>query len=174
VRAVDPQTWKPRVRAVLEHFADRTPGSFVEEKEFSLVWHYRMADPIFAEWIANELIATLNPALAETEFVAQRGNKIVEVKLLAANKGEVLSRLETGDGDGDNRPPDFLLFAGDDQTDEDLFATLPESAWTIHVGGNGESRARFRLDTPEQVGGLLQRLAASVGKPAPEAHQSAT
>jgi trehalose 6-phosphate synthase/phosphatase len=30
---------------ILEHFVDRTPGSFVEEKKYGLVWHYRMAEP---------------------------------------------------------------------------------------------------------------------------------
>jgi hypothetical protein len=50
----------------LEHYADRTPGSFVEEKEFSLVWHYRMSDPEFGEWLANELAHELEQMLADT------------------------------------------------------------------------------------------------------------
>ena len=152
VRSVDAATWKPRVRDVMERFADRTPGSFVEEKEFALVWHYRSADPDFGEWVANELVATLDPALSNTELIAQRGNKIVEVKLTAANKGEILARLR-GAADG----ADFLLFAGDDRTDEDLFARLPESAWTVHVG-DGPSRARFRVTGPATVQAMLERL----------------
>ena len=153
-RPVDPETWKPRVRAILEHFADRTPGTFVEEKEFALVWHYRTADPDVGEWVANELIATLDPALSQTELTAQRGNKIVEVKLAAANKGEVLARIRNvAEG------ADFMLFAGDDRTDEDLFARLPDSAWTIHVGDR-PSRARFRVPAPAQVHEALDRLAA--------------
>ena len=39
--------WMDAVRPVLEHFVDRTPGSFIEEKEFALVWHYRLAEPEF-------------------------------------------------------------------------------------------------------------------------------
>ena len=34
--------WMDRVIPVLEHFVERTPGSFIEEKEYSLVWHYRL------------------------------------------------------------------------------------------------------------------------------------
>lgn len=144
--------WKERVLAVLEHFVDRTPGSLIEEKEFALVWHYRMADPVFGAWLANELVSTLEQLLAETELRAFRGQKIVEVKPIWANKGEVVARLAT------SPEPDFCLAAGDDRTDEDLFARLPETAWTIHVGKN-DSRAKFCLPSPKELRRLLRRFA---------------
>lgn len=40
-------SWKESILAVLEHFAERTPGSFIEQKRTSLAWHYRMVDPDF-------------------------------------------------------------------------------------------------------------------------------
>jgi trehalose 6-phosphate synthase/phosphatase len=146
--------WKQRVSAILEHFTDRTPGSFIEEKEHALVWHYRGVHPEFGDWIANELVSTLEPALADTELIAQRGNKIVEVKPGWANKGEVLARLQHACPD-----PDFLFFAGDDRTDEDLFTRLPQTAWSIHVGDT-PSAARFRVHDPVRVQDLLGRLAS--------------
>jgi trehalose-6-phosphatase len=79
--------WKARVLPLLEHFIDRTPGSFLEEKELALVWHHRLADPEFGEWLAHELVATLDEMLAETELRAIRGNKTVEVRFAWANKG---------------------------------------------------------------------------------------
>ena len=97
--------------------------------------------------------------LADTPLRAVRGQKSVEVRLMWANKGEVMGRLLK-----ECPAPDFLLAAGDDRTDEDLFARLPPTAWTIHVGEN-ESRARFRLPGPEQVCLLLREFAA-VGLPA--------
>jgi trehalose-6-phosphatase len=45
----------------------RTPGSFVEEKDYSLVWHYRLADPEFGAWLANELVSMLEAMLAEAK-----------------------------------------------------------------------------------------------------------
>jgi trehalose 6-phosphate synthase/phosphatase len=141
--------WKERVKPVLDHFVDRTPGSLIEEKEYSLVWHYRMSDPEFGEWLANELVAALEQMLAETDLRAFRGNKIVEVKPLWANKGEVLARLSESTPDAD-----FWLAAGDDRTDEDLFERLPEDAWSIHIGP-GHSRARYFLDNPEEMRRLL-------------------
>jgi trehalose 6-phosphate synthase/phosphatase len=149
-----PVNWMERVRPVLEHAVDRTPGSFIEEKECSLVWHHRMSDPEFGEWVANELVANLDEMLAETELRAMRGQKSVEVRLAWATKAEALTRLS------ELWPkPDFQLAVGDDRTDEDLFERLPIDAWTIHVGG-GRSRARFQLPHPEAVVGLLERLAA--------------
>lgn len=144
--------WKRDVYPVLEHFVARTPGSLIEEKEFALVWHYRMADPEFGEWLANDLVHNLEQMLAETHLRAVRGRKSVEVKVMWANKGEVMKRLENF-----CPRPDFLLAAGDDATDEDLFASLPDSAWTIHVGGS-PSRARYRLSGPKELCRLLKSL----------------
>jgi trehalose 6-phosphate synthase/phosphatase len=73
--------WKARVRRVLERFTHRTPGSFIEKKEYSLGWHYRMSDPEFGEWLANEFAASLAEMLAESELCAVRGQKCVEAKL---------------------------------------------------------------------------------------------
>ena len=134
---------------VLEHFVDRTPGSFIEEKEFSLVWHYRMADPEFGDWLANDLVANLDHMLAESPVKTVKGQKTVEVKSLWANKGQVYSRLMHS-----VESPDFILGAGDDATDEDLFASLPENAWTIHVGRN-ESKAKYYVSGPDDMVALL-------------------
>ena len=144
--------WKKSVYPILEHFVARTPGSFIEEKEYSLVWHYRMADPEFGEWLANDLVANLDHMLAESPVKAVKGQKTVEVKSLWANKGQVYSRLLLSD-----TVPDFIMAAGDDVTDEDLFARLPESAWTIKVGRN-ESRAKYYLPGPDEMVALIGQL----------------
>jgi trehalose 6-phosphate synthase/phosphatase len=145
--------WKDSVRPILQHFVDRTPGSLIEEKEFALVWHYRTTEPEFGEWLAIELVAMLEGMLAETELRAYRGNKIVEVKPLWANKGAFARELLPPYSDGD-----FVFGVGDDRTDEDLFKQLPPWAWSIHVG-RGVSKARFSVPNPKQVRYLLQQFA---------------
>jgi trehalose 6-phosphate synthase/phosphatase len=75
LRPQPPTDWKPTVVPILEHFVDRTPGSFVEEKKYALVWPYRMAEPEFGEWLANELVSMLEAMLAEPELRAFRGRK---------------------------------------------------------------------------------------------------
>lgn len=121
--------WKSPIRPILQHFVDRTPGSFIEEKEFALVWHYRSVEAEFGNWLATELVAMLEGMLAESELRAYRGNKIVEVKPMWANKGTFATELPLEYA----RCP-FILAIGDDQTDEDLFARLPENAWSVHRG----------------------------------------
>jgi trehalose 6-phosphate synthase/phosphatase len=145
--------WKSSVRPILQHFVDRTPGSLIEEKEFALVWHYRMTEPEFGEWLGTELVAMLEGMLAETELRAYRGQKIVEVKPMWANKGAFGRELLSAYSDGD-----FVLGIGDDRTDEDLFAELPAWAWSIHVG-SGPSKARFSIPDINEVRRMLQQLA---------------
>jgi trehalose 6-phosphate synthase/phosphatase len=149
--------WKPTVMPILEHFVDRTPGSFVEEKKYALVWHYRMAEPEFGEWLANELVSMLEAMLAETELRAFRGEKIVEVKPVWANKGEAIERLLR-----DFPDPDFILAAGDDRTDEDLFERAPNDAWTVHIGP-GPTRASYVVADLQVLRGVLQLLATAGG-----------
>jgi len=155
LRPQAPTDWKPTVMPILEHFVDRTPGSFVEEKKYGLVWHYRMAEPEFGEWLANELVSMLEAMLAETELRAFRGEKIVEVKPVWANKGEAIRRLLRNFPDRD-----FILAAGDDRTDEDLFERAPSNAWTVHIGP-GPTRASYVVTDLRVLRGVLEVLATA-------------
>jgi trehalose 6-phosphate synthase/phosphatase len=69
-----------------------------------------------------------------------------------ANKGVFVSELLPGYADDA-----FILGIGDDRTDEDLFARLPENAWSVHVGG-GPSRGKYSLPDTQRVRQLLQQL----------------
>jgi trehalose 6-phosphate synthase/phosphatase len=151
----DNTNWKSRIRPILEHFVDRTPGSLVEEKEFALVWHYRMVEPEFGEWLAGELVAMLEGMLAETDLRAYRGNKIVEVKPLWANKGALATQLLQ-----EYSNVDFVFAIGDDRTDEDLFEQLSPGAWSVHVG-DGPTKANYRVPSVSHVRQLLHRLVAA-------------
>lgn len=144
--------WKNTVRPILQHFVDRTPGSFIEEKEFALVWHFRTIEAEFGDWLATELAAMLEGMLAETELRAYRGNKIVEVKPMWANKGALVTQMLPEYADAG-----FILGVGDDRTDEDLFAHLPENAWSIYVGG-GPSRANYSVADTGRLRQLLRQL----------------
>ncbi len=146
--------WMQKVRPVLQHFVDRTQGSFIEEKEFSLVWHYRMSEARFGDWLAQELAAMLDDMLAETELRAIRGNKTVEVRPGWLHKGATAARFVNLCG-----PAEFQFAAGDDRTDEDMFQALDASVWTVRVGP-GRSRARFALSGPAEVAAILRNMAA--------------
>ena len=78
------------------------------------------------------------------------GDKVVEVRLRGMHKGLVVRGLL--------RPGDLALAVGDDRTDEDLFAALPDDAMTVKVG-RGSSVARHYLPDVAAVRALLRALA---------------
>jgi trehalose 6-phosphate synthase/phosphatase len=150
---IEPLTseWKDEVRPILELYTDRTPGSFVEEKDFSLVWQYRRSDSRLGELRARELAAHLKGLTVNLNLQVLEGSKVVEVKNSGVNKGRAAMRwLSEGE-------PEFVLAVGDDWTDEDLFKALSENAWTIKVGLSGTA-AKFNLGTPTKVLALLHEL----------------
>ena len=57
-------TWKDLIRPLFQHYTERTPGSFIEEKEINLTWHYRNSDPEFGGWQAAELQVNLEKILS--------------------------------------------------------------------------------------------------------------
>ena len=144
--------WKSKVRPILDHFVDRMPGSFVEEKEYALVLNYRSAEAEFGDWLATELVSMLEGMLADTELRAYRGNMTVEVKPGWANKGEFVRALVASEN-----AADFILAIGDDRTDENLFAQLPAGSWSVHVG-DSPSSARYRVFDLRRVRELLARI----------------
>jgi trehalose 6-phosphate synthase/phosphatase len=145
--------WKEEVHPILESWVDRTPGSFIEEKEFSLVWHYRKSNPRLGQLRARELINNLSNITANLNLKVLEGSKVVEVKNTDINKGRTASRWISRDR------WDFILAIGDDWTDEDTFKALPSTAWSIKVGF-GASAARFSLSSPSKVTSLLRKMVA--------------
>jgi len=146
--------WKDQIRPILQIYADRLPGAFVEEKEFSLVLHYRRSDPELASQRAKELCDDLADFTRNIEVQVLRGHKVVEVRHVAAHKGIVATTWVP------EIHPDFLLAIGDDWTDEDLFQSLPSDAVSIRVG-LAQTAARYYLPHPRAVRLLLQSLAAA-------------
>jgi len=143
--------WKEEVYPILESWVDRTPGSFIEEKEFSLVWHYRKANPWLGELRARELMNNLSDITANLNLQVLEGSKVVELKNTDINKGRTALRWIS------REEWDFILALGDDWTDEDTFKVLPSTAWSIKVGF-GASAARFSLSSPSEATSLLRKM----------------
>src|SRR5881628_205795 len=79
--------WKEKVRPILQNYEDRLPGSFAEEKEFSLVWHYRAADPELASVRSKELADELGYFTENTELQVLQDSKSIEVRNVGIDKG---------------------------------------------------------------------------------------
>jgi len=143
--------WMPMIRPVLERFVDRTPGSFIEEKNYSLVWHYRKAEPEQSLIRANELKDELLELVGNLNLEIMEGSKVIEVKSGGINKGIAANQFIH------NGHFDFLMAMGDDWTDEYMFKELPSDAITVKVGIQRTS-AKFKLESVDAVRGFLKRL----------------
>ncbi len=143
--------WKERVRPFIDRFVERLPGSAVEEKDFSLVWHYRSVDIETGTAAARELVDVLTSLTASLDLQVLSGNRVVEIRRGGVNKGTYFAtRLA-------QEPWDFLLAAGDDWTDESMFAVLPPTAFSVRVG-LAPSLARFNVESDQDVIELLESL----------------
>ncbi|MDR3697576.1 bifunctional alpha,alpha-trehalose-phosphate synthase (UDP-forming)/trehalose-phosphatase [Mucilaginibacter sp.] len=148
-------SWKQDILPVLETYVDRTPGSFIEEKTYSLVWHYRNAQKGLGELRATELMNNLKYLASDKGLQLLPGDKVLEVKNVEINKGKAALLLVEKDN------YDFIIAFGDDYTDEDIFKSLPDNAVTIKVGSN-VSAAKFYLRNPVEVRKLLLSFTESV------------
>ncbi|MDJ0626132.1 MAG: bifunctional alpha,alpha-trehalose-phosphate synthase (UDP-forming)/trehalose-phosphatase [Candidatus Caenarcaniphilales bacterium] len=147
--------WYEEVKEIYSQFCRATPGSFIEEKETSIAWHYRLTDPEFGTLQARELVVNLTNFLANKPAEVMQGKSIVEVRVPGINKGSIISRIQQLD-----KEYDFMLAIGDDFTDEDLFSAVPEDAVTIKVG-KGSSKAKYRLNKVSDVRNFLHKIQAA-------------
>ncbi|MCB0436919.1 MAG: trehalose-phosphatase, partial [Mangrovimonas sp.] len=136
---------------ILESFVDRTPGTFIEKKKYSLAWHYRKADPELAMKRAMELNTVLTSMTSNNDLKVLKGNKVMEIKSSSVNKGRATSRWLT------KGPYDFIFAIGDDWTDEYMFDELPNKAYTVKVGSK-KTKARYYVKDTENVRELLSRF----------------
>ena len=150
-RVFPDNAWKQRILPLLEYYVDRLPASFLEEKECSIAWHYRLSDAESADFMAQELKFELSNLLLQTNMEVLEGNKVVEVRAKAANKGAAaLAVIDDGDFE-------MILAAGDDWTDEDMFQALPDHAMTIRIGIR-PTAAHYLLEEQKDLIVLLVKL----------------
>ncbi len=145
---------KKRLKPTLERFVSRTAGSEIEEKDYALVWHYRNVAPELAYVRVGELRRELIDSINSDEVGVHAGNKIIEIKPNTVNKGYAAAEIEA------LYQSDFILAAGDDYTDEDMFRELPDDSYTVKVGP-GETKARSQLSSVNELILLLNELADS-------------
>ncbi len=143
--------WKDHLRPLVQLYVDRVPGSLLEEKDFSLAWHYRLSDPELGSLRAKELTDDVVMYTANFDVQVLEGKKVIEIRNSGVNKGAAALHCLA------QAHPDFILAAGDDLTDEDLFRALPADAVTVRVGAT-HSHATYRVVDYLELRALLTRL----------------
>ncbi|MCP4312477.1 MAG: bifunctional alpha,alpha-trehalose-phosphate synthase (UDP-forming)/trehalose-phosphatase [Bacteroidetes bacterium] len=143
--------WKKSVQPLLEYYVDQTPRSFIEHKNFSLVWHYRKSDPDLSLQRAWELKDELRTLTSNLNLEIMDGDKVLEIKYSGINKGRA-ALYKMGE-----QHHDFILAVGDDWTDEFTFDAMPEGAYSIKVGAK-TTKASYYIESVELVRELLCRF----------------
>ncbi len=157
--------WKAKLKPLMEIYAERLPGALVEEKEYSLVWHYRRADVEQGVLVARALTDDLLNFTGNIDVQVVQGGKSVEVRSSGGGKAAALRHWLR------DQEFDFALAIGDDHDDEELFAALPPHGYSIRVG-IVRTAARFNLREPKDVIKLLEELRWAQNPPKRAVHQS--
>ncbi|KAG2213703.1 hypothetical protein INT45_013634, partial [Circinella minor] len=126
VEQVD-MSWKEEVSKIFNYYTERTQGSFIEYKKSSITWHYRLADVEYGKFQAKECQNHLeNNIVSKLPVEILVGKKNLEVRPIDINKGVVAKRILKDVSD-----VDFVICAGDDKTDEDMFRFLSAAHLSI-------------------------------------------
>ncbi len=149
--ANEDDAWKKNIIPAMEGFTRKCRGSFIEEKKFSLAWHYRNAPEKKGIDCSRELIRTLSDIIMNTSLQILDGNKIIEVRFTDINKGVMAKKIV------EEISPDFIMAIGDDRTDEDMFKALGTKSVTIKIGP-GPTDASYTLPMQENVTGFLKNI----------------
>jgi trehalose-phosphatase len=145
----------------LEHLTARLaarvrdiPGAVLEPKGLSTSLHFRNVAP--GSW--EELARAVQESVASDseKFVVSSGHRVLEIRpRISWNKGHALTWMIEQLALGDDR---LVVYAGDDRTDEDAFASHPEAV-TIKVGDPATpTAARYWLAGPDEVLDFLHWL----------------
>ena len=145
--------WMVKILPIIEFYMDRTPRSFIQQKEFSIVWNYKNVNKKLADIRSIELKNTLKNMALSTNMNLNilQGAKFIEIKQAGINKDRALSFWL------DEKNWDFILTAGDDITDESLFEVLPNYSYSIKVGLT-PTEAKWYIDSSEKLIRLLKKF----------------
>lgn len=126
----------------------------IEDRGLALALNYRLAAPRRS---MGERLAQACRALEPAPRVHDANWVIHLLPPGSPAKDETIRRLVVREGF------EAVLFAGDDATDEAVFATAPPDWVTVRVGRSPDSAARFHLYKSEEMVMLLQAIARRLG-----------
>lgn len=128
------------------------PGAWVEHKPASAVLHVRQADPTSGA----EAVDRLCQLAHEIDGAhVKLGHAVVETMARHTSKATAIAGLR------DRLGIASVVFAGDDRTDEEVFAILGPDDLTVRVGP-GDTLATWRLADPDAVLVWLRAVVAAL------------
>jgi len=143
--------WKQLVRPMLDNLSQYTVGSFVEEKEYTVAWHYRNTEKQLGLHRLRDILEQLIYFTANNDLQVVEGDCVVEIRHADVSKGRATMQWVQ------EKQWDIVVALGNDESDEDIFARMPPDAWTIKVGLS-ETRAGHKARNVDQIRMLLAQL----------------
>lgn len=147
---------RPRLRHLLGQLASVCkdyPGSWVEDKGLTLSVHYRQTASALRDALCRCVFTICQPHVTAGDIIVRAGKQVLEVRpAVAWHKGSATRWLATH---WDLPDSTQVLTAGDDATDEDLFAAWPGECH-IHVGPVADSLAPWYLAHQSEIPQLLR------------------
>ncbi|KAI1821256.1 family 20 glycosyltransferase [Xylaria intraflava] len=115
--------WKQSVRNILHYYLERTPGSEIEDRNCSLIFHFKNAEDFaMAERQASDWTAHINESCEDQRVHATQLEDCVVVESWDCTKVTAAIHIHNQlKEDGRNSPPDFLMAVGGGREDERLF-----------------------------------------------------
>lgn len=133
------------IKPIFEYFKDRTPGSYLEEKETSLTWQYRNTERDFGAFRAQELLSHLGDSTFQVDVV--KGDKEIEVRPYELNYTRVLKTILTRQSDFD-----FVLYFGPPCKIE---SDRLDSIFTVGVGSKNQ---KYYLNDCNELAALIEEI----------------
>lgn len=106
----------------MQSYTEKTDGAFVEEKESMIVWNYKDTDPEFGNWQAKELTSHLEHVFQNIPIEIVHNKKSLEVVPDQLKKQKFVKILV--DTLARKYPFDYVMYIGEDQTNEPVFTYL--------------------------------------------------
>ncbi|KAI5866525.1 glycosyltransferase family 20 protein [Durotheca rogersii] len=130
-------SWKESVQGILQYYLERTPGSEIEDRNCSLIFHYKNADDFAnAERQASDWTGHINESCEEQRVHAFQLDNCVVVESIdwtketaAAQAYDATSKEVQQTRGG---AVDFLMVIGDGREDEKVYR------WANNLRSNGE------------------------------------
>ena len=167
-------SWRYSCRNIIEPYTERCEGSFLEIKEFSVVWQYSECDQELGKAFASVITSELQVALKNKDVKILNGKGFVEVIALGVDKGIFVSYI-IKEKIRQQRPPDFILCIGDDASDEKMFRYLklkqkeirsfnPKAKLISITVGKKPSEADYYVNNVKDVQELINKLTLKLAK----------